>query len=369
MPDDSRLVRAHALLDANRPDAALVVVGDILSADPANPTGLVLAARAHLVADRPHDAIAAGDAALQVDPTNGTAAYLVASGLLEIKSYDRARRYAGEAIRLDPNDARAHALLAQLDSLTRRHADAVQRAEHAVRLAPRDPFTHISFGIVMFNQHRYRAAEQAFHHALSLDPQAADAINMLGRTLAHLGDERDAAELMELAAKTDFRREEFQKDMLMWLRAPMMGMSSWPWIVVAWMLGIGAAETLLPPSGGARGVAVWVLGSVPAGYMAAVRLRRQRLFSPTVRRELARRRRHLRSWWDTPGYTWGQRAILAWVVAAVFAVVTATEPEDRVGGIIVTCVIAGLAIWATVTTVQVRRRAQLPHPIYAERAA
>ncbi len=162
-PADDLAVRvdlARAMVDSDRPEAALDIVRKARADGLAGPDLSVVQARA-----------------------------LIARGLA-----GEAETLLEEVVRRDPRNAGAHAALGGLH-LDQGHLDlAVADLERAARLAPDEARMHNNLGFALLAAGRYAEAEPALRRALRLDPSNARARNNLGFTLAALCRTEEARE-------------------------------------------------------------------------------------------------------------------------------------------------------------------------------
>ena len=165
-PSQDRAVRvdlATAMVDADRPDAALKIIRKARDDGMEGPDLSVVQARA-----------------------------LLARGL-----EGEAETLLDDVVRRHPRHAAAHAALGLLYLDRGQLEEAVVALERAARLAPREAIFHNNLGFARLAAGRYADAEGALREALRLDPSSDRARNNLGFALAAQG-------------RTDEAREEFR---------------------------------------------------------------------------------------------------------------------------------------------------------------
>jgi Flp pilus assembly protein TadD len=367
--------RARLLLDVHRPEEALRVLAQAVARDPEDPQPHIVAGMAYLDLNEPALALEAARSACALNPQSASATRVAGIASAELGRSADALKYGKLAVRIDPADDQSHALLAELQVLRGQKCDAISRnrlrkkairsAEQAISLAPENPYAHYVMGRVLLDDGRLRAAEQAFHHVLSLDPSHTAALSALSETLALTGRPSDAAELLQMAARSDFRDISIHQDMLRYVRGAGSGLATWPIIgLLGVFFSVAIAEN--PPVGVAY-------GALAVG-LAHARRRRLHHFPPAVRRML-NRRSFTREGWEVGGLPafrpwWWQlivRIPLLARVVAYWAFVSQIYVIDS-GRHVPSAVLGGIGVLLTGHWIRQRRKARASHPLYSRDA-
>jgi Flp pilus assembly protein TadD len=177
------LGRVDALLEIGRYDEAVVLLQQLLGADPSLASTADVWCRlslAYLRLDRYGESLDAAGRAAGLAPDNEWAHRLASHSLESLGRGQESVGAAAECVRLAPHQWQGHARLAA--SLSAAGGDLVlarQAANQAVALAPYEPDAHSSMGLVALRQGDNATAERAFRHVLSLQPEHHSALNNL----------------------------------------------------------------------------------------------------------------------------------------------------------------------------------------------
>jgi adenylate cyclase len=177
---DDRNVRALAIL-AIRSQARLI---NIVSADPKTEL-------------RKADDYSAR--ALALDPNNYFTHYARAL-FLAYERPDEAIAEAERALALNPSFLATYIALASANLCAGRPAKALEYAQTALRLGPRDPLAYAFLrtkGHGLFALGRYDEALEAFRQSLAVNPELPDSYAMLAASLAMMGRDADAREMLQ----------------------------------------------------------------------------------------------------------------------------------------------------------------------------
>lgn len=198
------VAQADHLIDLDRPDQALRLLGEALAQEPNHAGALCAAARAHLQTRRYDKALHAVELALAAEPDHPFPAYLRASILVAVKRPD-ALAAAESAVRLAPGWWPAHGVLARALVMLGRRDAALRVAQHVVALAPTESGAHYLLGDVADDVGRSTLAAAEFREALRLDPSdVAARIGLAGVDLRR-GRIRSGADHLLGAAPQDPR--------------------------------------------------------------------------------------------------------------------------------------------------------------------
>ncbi len=137
--------------------------------------------------------------ALALDPNNYLTHYARAF-FLSYGRPDEAIEEAERALALNPSFLATYIALASAN-LSAGHAEkAVQDVETALRLSPRDPLAYAFLrtkGLGLFALGRYDEAAEAYRESLAVNPELRDGYAMLSASLAMMGRDADAREMLQ----------------------------------------------------------------------------------------------------------------------------------------------------------------------------
>jgi adenylate cyclase len=137
--------------------------------------------------------------ALVLDPNNYLTHYARAF-FLSYGRPDEAIEEAERALALNPSFLATYIALASAN-LSAGHAEkAVQDVETALRLSPRDPLVYAFLrtkGLGLFALGRYDEAAEAYRQSLAVNPELRDGYAMLSASLAMMGRDADAREMLQ----------------------------------------------------------------------------------------------------------------------------------------------------------------------------
>lgn len=192
--------RATALLNAGRVDEARAILGELTSANPADPGIWYLTSQAALRAGMPGDAEQAARRILAIDPKDPRGAAALADVLVARREFPRALETLQPWI--DQSDAgslgveaeeliapRAAHVLGELG----RHERAVEVLERFSRRVPDDLDVRFELGAAFERARRHADAERVFREIVLADPSHALALNYLGYMLADRGERLEEA--------------------------------------------------------------------------------------------------------------------------------------------------------------------------------
>jgi tetratricopeptide (TPR) repeat protein len=176
-------VRAHALVELERWDAASSAAASGLALDPDRVELLHLRALALWRRGELAGAESAVLAALELTPEDPvllcTYAHLVASA----GQLDKAERLVDEASRLDPDDAYVRRTRAELAYLSGRDAAAERHARGALELDPEDADSLTLMGVAAYQRGHGRRGAADVRRAAGLDPSSENHV-MLAREMS-----------------------------------------------------------------------------------------------------------------------------------------------------------------------------------------
>ena len=134
-------------------------------------------------------------------PDNAVNRLNLARALSRVGDFDAAIEECRIALTLQPNDAKAHVELGVLLMAKQDWRAAVSVLREAVRLDPGLAHAHYNLGTVHYSMGNSKAAVQSYRQALALQPFFPDARYRLALLLQLSNHEREAAQLMEEAAR------------------------------------------------------------------------------------------------------------------------------------------------------------------------
>jgi tetratricopeptide (TPR) repeat protein len=137
--------------------------------------------------------------ALALDPNNYLTHYARAL-VLSYERPDEAIAEAEQALALNPSYLPIYVALASANLSAGHPAKAVEYAETAFRLSPRDPLAYAFLrekGLGLFSLSRYEEAIEAYRQSVAIYPELANSYVMLTASLALMGRDVDAREMLE----------------------------------------------------------------------------------------------------------------------------------------------------------------------------
>ena len=157
----------------------------------------------NFISDDPSDDLRRADElsarALALDPNNYLTHYARAL-FLSYGRPDEAIEEAERALALNPSFLATYIALASAN-LSAGHAEkAVEDIETTLRLSPRDPLAYAFLrtkGLGLFALGRYDEASEAYRQSLAVNPELRDGYAMLSASLAMMGRDTDAREMMQ----------------------------------------------------------------------------------------------------------------------------------------------------------------------------
>lgn len=212
MSEAHQLARIEALLDVRREDRAVVLLRQLLAADPHDAGVLRMLAYALVRLGEHGAALDAAHQALALDPEDEWGHRLASTALAALGRWVPAVTAAQESVRLAPGNWRGHAHLARALVDRAVHSPAAfngpvlrgarQAAERAVELAPEEPDAHYAQALVAQRRGRVGEARAGYRRALQLDPEHVGALTALGELQPRLSG---AANLFGSALRVDPR--------------------------------------------------------------------------------------------------------------------------------------------------------------------
>lgn len=185
-----RLSLAQAYMSADKLDAAIMTLQDVVADDPRVPATL---GQYLEQAGRAAEAVEEYSKALTLAPTNRELKFRRVAALFNAKQYAEAAGLAAEAQQQHPDDVRFLRIRAQALVLSGASARAVDVLEPAARANPRDGSLQMALADLYTNAGRPNDAEHTVRQFLMLAPDNADALNYLGYLLADRGQRLDEA--------------------------------------------------------------------------------------------------------------------------------------------------------------------------------
>lgn len=175
-----QLQQARVLIDLGRLAQALVLLSQVISAEPQNAEAWCLMAQARLGIDDDEGALQAAGVAVSLDPTEEWPHRLASVALSRLGREEDALSAAREAVRSGPHSWAAFATLASAALTSGRIGEARGASREALTLGPHESFVHVVAGNVAMRAGEQRQAQAAYRRALEIDPQNATAHNALG---------------------------------------------------------------------------------------------------------------------------------------------------------------------------------------------
>ena len=167
-------------MELGRFTEALVMLGQVISAEPQNAEAWCLIAQARLGINDELSALDAAGVAASLDPMGEWPHRLASIALERVGEGERSLAAAREAVRWGPHSWAAFTTLASAAMQTGRMGEARGAAGEALALAPHEPLVHVVSGNVALKVGETRRARAAFRRALEIDPQNASAHNAMG---------------------------------------------------------------------------------------------------------------------------------------------------------------------------------------------
>ena len=278
------LAKGRALLDVGRTEEAADAFRAAAAAEPEWPEPRCNLALALLRAGKPEDGLDNATAAAALDPESEWPQRLRAIAFTQLKRPRDAVAAAEEAARLAPEFSIVHEALADARRAARELRGARAAAEEARRLDPDASGPHATLGDICVDEERTWEAAQHYRAALAIDPEDAVVINNLGVAMQALGEEAEARELYERAARLDPRFEESRENLARTSRSFVNGTLVF---LIGSFIGIRAAVYLFAAETlGGRVLAALVLVALVAFFVIRSR-RRLATLSPGARQLLA----------------------------------------------------------------------------------
>ena len=206
------LAHAEVLVELQRWDDAIALLGRVVASDPSAARPRCLLAQALLGAGKPEAALEQARIASASDPYDEWPHRLQSIALHSLRDFVRAAEAAREAVRLGPTLANPYIVLVDAELALRHLVAAKAAADTAVELAPELFSAHLALGRVELAKHHNRAAEDHFRHALRLDPQSAPALNDLGRAMLGRGRFRAGVAYFGQASRVSPHHDVFRRN-------------------------------------------------------------------------------------------------------------------------------------------------------------
>jgi Tfp pilus assembly protein PilF len=192
----AQLRRATELIDLNRPEQALEVLGALLTTAPPLAARIyALMTSAHLQLGHVAEAVRTAQEAVRADPSLPVAQLMLANAFQYSSRSRQAVAAARNAIALDPTLVDAYHTGAQALSDLRKHAEAERWAQTAVELDPSNPDGHFAMGYVL-HERRPAVAIAAYRAALERNPAHMMALQNLATLTVKSGDRDAGAKMM-----------------------------------------------------------------------------------------------------------------------------------------------------------------------------
>ncbi len=190
---DSMLVSGQTLLELRKEEKALGIANKVISLEPNNSRGYLLAARASRGLNRDQEAMRFANTAVSLDPNNYIT-HFTFSEIIALSSLKKDKRLvalavkaANEAIRLNPNAAAAYNALANALAALGDFKQADLAIRKAIELSPMSSYVWISASSIAIKYRNHKAGMRACQFALKLNPTSSAAINNLGACLNQKG--------------------------------------------------------------------------------------------------------------------------------------------------------------------------------------
>jgi len=206
------LARAGVLVELQRWDDAIALLGRIVASDPSAAPPRCLLAQALLGAGKPEAALEQARVASTCDPYQEWPHRLQSIALHALHDFVHSVAAAREAVRLAPTLASPYIVLVDAELALRHLAAAKAAADKAVELAPGLFSAHLALGRVELARHHNRAAEDRFREALRLEPQSAAALNDLGRAMLGRGRFRAGVAYFGQASRLNPHHDVFRRN-------------------------------------------------------------------------------------------------------------------------------------------------------------
>ncbi|HET9720065.1 MAG TPA: tetratricopeptide repeat protein [Solirubrobacteraceae bacterium] len=187
------LRQAEQLCQERRFREALGVLNRVVLAEPRNPMGWTLVARAHCGRGEHAEALTAARTAAQ-HTCDSEPLRMATAALVALERHAEAAEQAAQAVRREPQDWRNHVEQARaLVNLPDRIAEARAAARAAVNIAPHKVTPHLVAGQVELAAGEVELAARAFRQVFTIDPANPAAYNELARLHLHGASESRSA--------------------------------------------------------------------------------------------------------------------------------------------------------------------------------
>ncbi len=170
-----------------------IAAGDqAMNANPRDPRGYALKARALDLDDQPEAAIPIGQQGLQIDP-NFAPLYSALSGAYgSIDRYDQALDFAEQAVGLDPLDAEAHRVYAFALIWVGRRDEAISQLEDAISINPNLTAPYFELAGQYLGDSKFEEVVATYEKVLTIHPGDAKANLRLCQVYIQIGQDNRA---------------------------------------------------------------------------------------------------------------------------------------------------------------------------------
>lgn len=160
----------RALLELARFEEAIAIGDQAINANPRDPRGYAIKARALDLNDQSEAAIPVGQQGLQVRADFAPIHAALASAYRNIDRYDVALDYAEQAIELDPLDANARRIYALNLMWVGRRDEAIEQLEEAIAINPNLTAPYFELAVLYRSQNEFELAVATYETVLTIDP-------------------------------------------------------------------------------------------------------------------------------------------------------------------------------------------------------
>jgi tetratricopeptide (TPR) repeat protein len=189
---DGLVQQAVMALNAQRPDEAERLAGEVLKAEPRHVAALTIAGRAARLQGRPADAIALLEPAARISHDAELDTELALALRLVGRADDAASRLR-RAVKRTPPYPPAFAEFAQLLISLKRFDEAAETLRRGVEAAPMAAALQVQLGLLLLERRHHAEAKAAFTRLLALLPGFPDALFGLGKTHQELHENEPAS--------------------------------------------------------------------------------------------------------------------------------------------------------------------------------
>jgi len=203
----------RSLIESEQYEAAIPVGDQAINANPRDPRGYAIKARAMDLSGDSAGAIPVGQQGLQIDPNYAPLHAALSSAYRNIDRYDVALDFAEKAVELDPLDATAHRVYAFALIWVGRREEAITQLEQAISINPNLTAPYFELAGQYRGENRFEEVVATYETVLTINPGNAKANLRLCQVYIQIGQDNRAQGYCEDALANDPNYAEAQSTM------------------------------------------------------------------------------------------------------------------------------------------------------------